>query len=250
MIFNHAAGVQFSLGALLLNTMILPIEFVQLHSQNLKLKNVKELVSFWKSAKKEIQQRVDCFDSIKNNSCDKAIFAELAFCIFTPQSKAISCWNAIKRLNEKNLLYNGTVNEIAKNITGVRFHNNKSKYLIQARNLFTINKSIKIKKKLESFKNTEELRKWLIANIKGFGYKEASHFLRNIGMGKKLAILDRHILKNLHYFKAIKEIPQTITEKKYIEIEKQMNKFCEKIKIPMSHMDLLLWCIQTGGIFK
>ncbi|MDD5020525.1 MAG: N-glycosylase/DNA lyase [Endomicrobiaceae bacterium] len=230
--------------------MIIPIEFVQLHSQNLKLKNIKELVLFWKSAKRELQQRVNHFDLIKSNACDKEIFAELAFCIFTPQSKAISCWNAVKRLNEKNLLYTGTANEIAKNITGVRFHNNKSKYLVQARNLFTINKSIKIKKKLESFKETTKLRKWLVDNIKGFGYKEAGHFLRNIGMGGDLAILDRHILKNLYYFKAIKEIPETITEKKYIEIEKQMNKFCKKIKIPALHMDLLLWCMQTGGIFK
>lgn len=230
--------------------MIIPIEFVQLNSQNLKLKNTEELVSFWKSVKKELQQRIDHFDSIKSNACDKEIFAELAFCIFTPQSKAISCWNAVKILNEKNILYNGTAIEIAKNITGVRFHNNKSKYLVQARNLFTINKSIQIKKKLNSFKNTIELREYLIDNIKGFGYKEAGHFLRNIGMGETLAILDRHILKNLYYFKAIEEIPQTITEKKYIEIEKQMNKFCKKIKIPMLHMDLLLWCMQTGGIFK
>lgn len=230
--------------------MIIPIEFVQLNSQNLKLKTIKELVSFWKSTEKELQQRIDHFDSVKNNADDEAIFAELAFCIFTPQSKAISCWNAVKRLNEKNILYNGTATEIAKNITGVRFHNNKSKYLVQARNLFTINKSIQIKKKLNSFKNIIELREYLIDNIKGFGYKEAGHFLRNIGMGETLAILDRHILKNLYYFKAIKEIPQTITEKKYIEIEKQMNKFCKKIKIPMLHMDLLLWCMQTGGIFK
>lgn len=230
--------------------MIIPIKFVQLNSQNLKLKNIKELVSFWKSVKKELQQRIDHFDSIKNNDSDEAIFAELAFCIFTPQSKAISCWDAVKKLDNTNLLYNGNAEKIAKNITGVRFHNNKSKYLVQARNLFTVNKSIQIKKKLNSFKNIIELREYLVDNIKGFGYKEAGHFLRNIGMGGDLAILDRHILKNLYYFKAIKEIPKTITEKKYIEIEKQMNKFCKKIKIPALHMDLLLWCMQTGGIFK
>ena len=250
MIFNHAAGVQFSLGALSLNKMIIPIEFVNLNSQNLKLRNIRELVSFWNSTKKELQKRIEHFDSIKHNACDKAIFAELAFCIFTPQSKAVSCWNAVKILDKKNLLYKGSAKEIANNITGVRFHNNKSKYLVEARNLFTIDKSIKIKNKLESFKEKTELRKWLVDNIKGVGYKEAGHFLRNIGMSGDLAILDRHILKNLYYFKAIKEIPETITEKKYIEIEKQMNEFCKKIKIPALHMDLLLWSLQTGGIFK
>jgi len=38
---------------------------------------------------------------------------------------------------------------------------------------------------------------WLVKNLTGLGYKEAGHFLRNIGSGK-IAILDRHILRNLH----------------------------------------------------
>ncbi|MFA6914592.1 MAG: DNA lyase, partial [Endomicrobiia bacterium] len=131
-----------------------------------------------------------------------------------------------------------------------RFHNNKAKYLVEARDKFTVNNKISIKEKISSFKSSIELRQWLIENIKGIGYKEASHFLRNIGLGLDLAILDRHILKNLKLFEAIDEIPQTLTPKKYLEIEEKMKIFCKKLKIPMSHMDLLMWCMQTGGIFK
>jgi N-glycosylase/DNA lyase len=82
------------------------------------------------------------------------------------------------------------------------------------------------------------------------GYKEASHFLRNIGMGEDLAILDRHILKNLKILGVISEIPVSLTRNKYLEIEIKMRDFAENVKIPMSHLDLLLWYKETKEIFK
>ena len=63
------------------------------------------------------------------------------------------------------------------------------------------------------------------------GYKEASHFLRNIGLGYDIAILDRHILKNLKLFNVIDEIPSSISKKKYFEIEEKMRNFSKKIKL-------------------
>ena len=92
-------------------------------------------------------------------------------------------------------------------------------------------------------------REWLVKNIKGYGYKEASHFLRNIGKGFELAILDRHILKNLVEFNVIDGIP-ALTKKKYYEIEKKMKEFSERIGIPMAYLDFVLWYKQTGRIFK
>jgi len=80
--------------------------------------------------------------------------------------------------------------------------------------------------------------------------KEATHFLRNIGLGKDLAILDRHILKNLNYYGVINELPKTLTKKKYLEIEDKMKKFSEEIKIPIDELDLLFWSEETGKIFK
>ena len=65
-----------------------------------------------------------------------------------------------------------------------------------------------------------------------------------------MAILDRHILRNLKFYHAIDEVPSTLTQKIYLDIEQKMIKFCNDIKIPMSHMDLLMWAMQTGGIFK
>ncbi|MFN3910047.1 MAG: DNA lyase, partial [Candidatus Anstonellaceae archaeon] len=90
----------------------------------------------------------------------------------------------------------------------------------------------------------------LVKEIDGLGLKEASHFLRNIGMMKNLAILDRHILKCLKYYGVIKEIPKTLTKKNYLEIEKRMIEFSKKIKIEPAKIDLLFWSEQTGYVFK
>jgi N-glycosylase/DNA lyase len=148
------------------------------------------------------------------------------------------------------MIFKASAQEIAEKINKVRFRNNKAKYAVAARNLFTQNGKMKIKEKLKSFGDIYELRDWLIKNITGIGYKEAGHFLRNIGIGKELAILDRHILKNLKKLGAIKEIPKTLTPKVYFEIEKQMQDLSKKTGIPMGHLDMLLWCKESGGIFK
>ena len=231
--------------------MIIKVNFIEIENIKVKPQSKKDLVSLWKNfAKSYIEQRILHYKNVFIKGNDEAIFAELAFCIFTPQSKAISCWEAVNELNNKNLLFTATAKEISDNIYNVRFHNNKSKFLVQARDKFTINGKLKIKEILKSFNNPLNLRKWIITNIKGIGYKEAGHFLRNIGLGLDLAILDRHILRNLKFYNAIEEIPSTLTPKIYLEIEQKMMKFCKDIEIPMSHIDLLFWAMQTGGIFK
>ena len=232
-------------------TMIIPVNFVEIENIKAKPETVKELVQLWNTVAKEpISKRVQHYKDVFIKGNDEAIFAELAFCIFTPQSKALSCWKAINILNDKKLLFTASAQEISKNISNVRFQNNKANFLIQARKQFTSNGKLNIKNFLKSFDDPSILRKWIIDNIKGIGYKEAGHFLRNIGLGLDLAILDRHILRNLKFYNAIDEIPSTLTPKIYLEIEQKMIKFCNDIKIPMSHMDLLMWAMQTGGIFK
>jgi N-glycosylase/DNA lyase len=107
-----------------------------------------------------------------------------------------------------------------------------------------------LKEKILSFKNSLEAREWLAKNIKGFGMKEASHFLRNIGMGSDLAILDVHILSNLQALGVIDEVPKSITDKIYLEIESKVRYFSKLVSIPMDELDLLLWSEETGIIFK
>jgi len=193
--------------------------------------------------KAEIKERISEFRSIAKES-DERIFLELAFCLCTPQSKAKVCWNSVSEMANSGILYKGSRKEIRRHLAGVRFANNKAGYIVNSRDNFS-----EIKK-FKEFNDPFRMREFLVKEVKGFGFKEAGHFLRNVGHGDDLAILDRHILRNLMRFGVISEIPKTISKKKYLEIEQKMREFSQKVGIPLQDMDLLFWSIETGGVFK
>ena len=135
-------------------------------------------------------------------------------------------------------------------LTRERFKYKKSKYLVYAREKFSEDGKLVIRSALGKNINTFKKREWLVNNIKGIGYKEASHFLRNIGFGSDIAILDRHILRTLKSIKVIDEISESLSKKKYLTIEEKMRNFSKDIKIPMDHLDLLFWYREKGEVFK
>jgi len=204
----------------------------------------------YNNIKPEVSERIRQFKHLWNNGSDKEIFMELAFCLLTPQSKAKNAWKAITILDNSGDLYAAPPEKISSTLNIVRFKNNKAKYLALARDSFYKREKTYLKNILDNISNINDKRKWLVENIKGMGYKEASHFLRNTGFVEQTAILDRHILKNLKSLHIIKEIPGTITEKKYLEIESKMKQFSENIYIPLEYLDFILWYKETGVVFK
>jgi N-glycosylase/DNA lyase len=211
---------------------------------------IGEIKKIYDSIKGDIEKQIANFKSIWKRGSKEELFTELAFCILTPQSKARSGWQAICNLKDKNLLLCGKYSDINKELNIVRFKNKKAEYLIEAREKFASNGKAGLKEMLNNFRTIYEKRDWLVSEVKGYGYKEASHFLRNIGLGDEIAILDRHILKNLKLFNVIEKIPESITKKKYLEIEDQLKAFANEIKIPVDHLDFVLWYKEAGEVFK
>jgi N-glycosylase/DNA lyase len=210
---------------------------------------MKSLIRRYHSKKNEIRKRLSEFKR-KFSSDDSDIFSELCFCVFTPGSKALKCYEAVRELNEAGLLYRGDAGKIGARIKSkVRFHNNKASYLVAARRFFKSKGGFDIKSKIDA-SDVIKTREWFVKNIKGLGYKEASHFLRNIGLGRDIAILDRHILKNLKRYGVIKKIPSALNKKTYLDIEEKIKSFSRGLHIPMDELDLLFWSMQTGHIFK
>ena len=211
------------------------------------MSEIKKLKKLYKERKREIKSRLIEFKKVNYNK--NKIFSEMCFCICTPQSNAKRCDMAISKLAGCGLLPNGSKSEISKILKneGVRFHNNKARFIVLARDKFD---KINLIDRIKKSKDNRELREFILKDIKGLGFKESGHFLRNIGLGKDLAILDRHILKNLKNLNVIDEVPKTLTKKKYLDIESKMEKFSNKIKIPMDELDLLLWSKETGEVFK
>ncbi len=210
---------------------------------------MKELLDTYNKIKPDILNRIIEFKSVWNEADEKRLFQELAFCLLTPQSKAENAWKTIIKLTENNKIFEAKQSSISDDLNLVRFKNNKAFYLVEAREMF-FNNSKGIRETLSEFTSVHEKRKWLNINIKGYGLKEASHFLRNIGFVEEITILDRHILKNLKKYNVIDEIPKSVSEKKYYEIENKMKDFSKKNNIPLEYLDIIFWYNETNTIFK
>lgn len=209
---------------------------------------IKALQAVYREKKRAIVDRLADFKQV-GGACDSEIFGELCFCILTPQSKAVKCDEIIRKLKETKLLFEGDAKQISPHVKGARFYKNKTSYLVAARDNLSRGGQVRIKEKIDS-SDPVAAREWLVKNIKGIGYKEASHFLRNIGLGEDLAILDVHILRNLQELGVIPQIPASLTKKRYIEIEEKLRSFSKDSGIPVGHLDILFWSMATGRIFK
>ncbi|MCM8760076.1 MAG: N-glycosylase/DNA lyase [Candidatus Omnitrophica bacterium] len=208
-------------------------------------KEIAEIIKTHQKIRGQLEKKLDEFEKIGLELNKNEILKELCFCLLTPQSRAEVCWNCVvktyKILNDEKT----DCSVLEGLLRGVRFYKTKAKRLLEAK--LKINQVIEM---LVSAKTAEEKRNWLVQNVSGLGMKEATHFLRNIGMSEDLAILDRHILRKLEKIGVIKNIPASLTQKKYLKIEKKIQQFSKKIGIPVSHLDFVFWYQETGRIFK
>ena len=212
--------------------------------------HLARIKAFYAEKKDAIERRLQDFRDVWRNGDNKSIHAELSFCVLTPQSKARNAWAAICALRDNGLLYNGSAEEIAPFLKTVRFFNNKARFLVELRRQMTIGGRLATRDFFASLGTPFQWRAWIVDNVKGMSYKEAGHFIRNVGFGDDIAILDRHILRNLDRVGAIDGIPASLTPRLYLEIEERMRVFCREQDIPMASLDLLFWCMEAGEIFK
>ena len=174
---------------------------------------------------------------------------EIMFCLLTPQGTPFRAENALIELEQRGL-FDGSLrlldieSVLANPKSYVRFHKTKAKR-IQA----FLAKTALIEGCVNSCVSAYQEREELVHMVDGFGFKEASHALRNIGR-RDLAILDRHLLRNLNRLGVIGSIPATMTERKYKEIEKAFLSFAAEEGECIDVLDLFFWTRETGLIFK
>jgi len=177
------------------------------------------------------------------NASNNEIFKELCFCILTANFNAEKSMKIQTKAGDEFL----TLPEswLAKKLRelGHRFPNGRASYIVDARKY-----KDSIKEIVETFNDENELREWLVKNVKGIGYKEASHFLRNIGY-TDFAIIDFHIIDVLTKYRII-EKPRILTKRRYLEIEELLKKIARKSNLNLAELDLYLWYMETGKILK
>ena len=173
-------------------------------------------------------------------------FYELLFCLMTPQSKAVHAEVIVNYLKDMSYQENGgeVVHLLRDPAHYIRFHNMKAARLENARSEWP-----RIRTVIAADKPWREKRDELAVTVNGFGLKEASHYLRNIG-GRGLAIIDRHLLTNLVECRVYGSVPRVSTPRQYRNIERRFSTFSDRVGIDMDELDLLFWSEMTGLIVK
>ena len=200
----------------------------------------------------EIRARLLEFDSVWQSGSDARLWEEMVYCIFTAGSSAAMGLTAVNAV--RPLLGNGSrvaITRALKKPPAYRFHNVRAAHVVLTRKYLDKTVSMRLRDCLLSFRDSHERRDWLARTpgIKGLGYKEASHFLRNIGF-KGYGILDKHIVRCLSELGVIDFAKPPTTRKRYLEAEQRMKTFADDAGINFEELDLVLWSMKTGKVLK
>lgn len=176
-------------------------------------------------------------------SSPEVIYGELCFCILTANTSAEMGIRTQEIIGLEGFL-NFDEETMRKKLKEARyrFYNVRSKFLVQSRWI------VDELPHIIAMKDRIGARDYLVNNLKGIGYKEASHFLRNVGVFD-FSILDKHILNMIR-----KEHPERKflvgSRKNYLETEKTILEFADSISLEPGILDLYLWKIATGKLLK
>lgn len=198
----------------------------------------------------EISQRLLQFGDIWKFGSDQLLWEEMVYCFFTGGCSAKMGLNSIEAVRDH--LMEGTHDDVMNALVGKhRYPRARARYVIASRTFLEEHCGMRLRDKLSGFNCHLERRDWLVKEkgIKGLGYKEASHYLRNIGF-KGYAILDKHVLRCLEELKIIEEPKPPNTRLRYLGVETQLKNFADQIGIDFDEMDLVLWSMKTGEILK
>ena len=193
------------------------------------------------SSSSDILEKRDEFILMRNAPAEE-LFSELCFCILAANTSAEMGLRTQKVVGTRRLI-SLSESDLSRllHLVRYRFYNVRSKFIVCARSVMN---------DLPEIVRSSDLagsREYLVENVPGIGYKEASHFLRNVGVFK-FAILDKHIQSILSEMLNIRI--GSMTSKRYIEIEEKMIEISEKYSMEPGIFDLYLWKIATGSIIK
>ncbi|MER3524810.1 MAG: DNA lyase [Ignavibacteria bacterium] len=205
-------------------------------------RHIEALLERYQTLREAIQSRLQEFAAVPPSD----YLYELIYCMLTPQSSAVHASRALEALKAEHALHDERIitDVLARREHYIRFHRTKARHIVAVMRQFD-----QIAAVLNNGTDAFERRRWLVQHVKGVGWKEASHFLRNVGH-RDLAILDRHILKNLQRHGVIRSLPKTLTAKRYLAIEQRFRRFAQTLGVSMDEVDLLFWSNETGQILK
>jgi len=173
-------------------------------------------------------------------------FEELTYCLLTAYSSARLGQLCVDALCDRDALLHGGLDQVVETLRaqGHRFAEKRAEYIVTARELAPT-----LKGTIQGFQDVKAAREWLAKSVKGLGWKESSHFLRNVGY-LDVAIIDRHIISNMMDHGILEERPKSITKRRYLEYERILAEVAMRVRMTLGEMDLYLWYRKTGKVLK
>jgi len=202
--------------------------------------------------RREIRARLREFRRLWRTASDRQLWEEMVYCIFTAGASAKMGLRSVEAI--RPLLATGPPQAMTRALVAAgahRFPNARPRYVVITRDYLQDSCSMRLRERLRSFRDPVERRDWLATEprIKGVGYKEASHFLRNIGF-QGYGILDKHIVRSLAELGVIDSPKPPATRRRYLDTEARMRQFAGDVKIDFDELDLVLWSMKTGEVLK
>lgn len=198
----------------------------------------------------DFRNRLLEFEELGKTASDDRLFEEMVYCFFTGGCSAKMGLRAVEAV--RPILFDGTLEALTSALVGVhRYPRARAGYVITSREYLREHCGLQLRKRLGEFDCAFERRDWLVRDkgIKGLGYKEASHFLRNVGY-RGYAILDKHVSHCMAELGLIKEPKPPNSRSVYLSVEQELKQFADRQKIDFDELDLVLWSMRTGEILK
>ena len=203
---------------------------------------INSIEGIWDESTPLVEKRWKSFLTLGKIGSEEELFSELSFCVLTANWSAKGGIRAQKEIGNGFCFFTREELENALRKIGHRFPSARSNYIIQDRWLIgRLRRIISMP--------SEEAREYIVKNVKGIGWKESSHFLRNVGV-KNVAILDKHIMRMMVSAKIIDEIPKGWTKSRYLDYESRLAPLAEYFKIPFGKLDLYMWYAVKKSVDK
>ncbi len=200
-----------------------------------------ELLELYGLRKEEIGKRLSEFKETFQKADDLQVFHELSFCILSSGVGPKIADRCMRAMGEK--LADGEEDELLSRIEAIhKYAENASRYIVFTREYLKKEHGFLLKSLVSSFEDRVERRDFFAKNpgIKGLGYMQASHFLRNLGFSG-YAILDRNNLVSLSELGITGETKYPLSKRRYIETENLMADAARELGMSLDEFDLLLW---------
>lgn len=192
-------------------------------------------------------------------ACERTLWWELSTCILSsqvPYPLAVSAANEVdlqelllKEKEDVDTLYQQLFEllsaplQVEGRLRKYRFPETRSRQLAVARSTITMEYG-SLRSFLDVFVDAAEARSWLINHVPGIGPKQASMFLRNVGVSYELAILDRHVLNYMSVLGIYSGKETFISNiKQYNRYEVVLKEHAEEMDCSVGLLDWAIWIV-------